>query len=134
MRQGSKITLMGQNGAGKSSLFKLITGEEKPQSGRISLARDATVAIGRQTIPRDQLALTLAEFFAQFFSGKEWELPMKIKEVLEIVNLPMPPLEKKIKEFSGGQQARLLLASALIQNPDILLLDEPTNNLDYDGK
>src|SRR3989344_6008894 len=77
MRQGSKITLMGQNGAGKSSLFKLITGEEKPQSGRISLARDATVAIGRQTIPRDQLALTLAEFFAQFFSGKEWELPMK---------------------------------------------------------
>jgi len=49
-----------------------------------------------------------------------------------VVNLKAP-LDKKIKDFSGGQQARLLLASALIQNPDILLLDEPTNNLDKDG-
>ena len=113
LRGGSKITLMGQNGAGKSSLFKLITGEDKPQSGRVSLDRDATVAIGRQTIPRDQLDLTLAEFFTQFSKSKEWELEMHIREVLEIVNLPMPPLEKKIREFSGGQQARLLLASAL---------------------
>lgn len=133
LRGGSKITLMGQNGAGKSSLFKLITGEDKPQSGRVSLDRDATVAIGRQTIPRDQLDQTLAEFFMQFSKSKEWELEMHIREVLEIVNLPMPPLDKKIREFSGGQQARLLLASALIQNPDILLLDEPTNNLDYAG-
>ncbi|MFZ2299557.1 MAG: ATP-binding cassette domain-containing protein [Candidatus Moraniibacteriota bacterium] len=133
MRAGSKVTLMGQNGAGKSSLFKLITGEEKPQSGRVSLDRDATVALGRQTIPRDQLDRTVTEFFAQFWKGKEWELEMHIKEVLEVVNLPMPELKKKIREFSGGQQARLLLASALIQNPDILLLDEPTNNLDYEG-
>jgi ATPase subunit of ABC transporter with duplicated ATPase domains len=133
MRQGSKITLMGQNGAGKSSLFKLITGEMKPQSGRISLDPGATVAIRRQTIPREQLDFTLKDFFAQFFKGKEWELPMRIKEVLQVVNLPLPSLEKKIREFSGGQQARLLLASALIQNPDILLLDEPTNNLDYAG-
>ncbi|MGK2848970.1 MAG: ABC-F family ATP-binding cassette domain-containing protein [Minisyncoccota bacterium] len=133
MRRGAKITLMGQNGAGKSSLFKLITGEEKPQSGRISLARDSVVALGRQTIPRDQLDVTLEEFFMPFFRGKEWELALRIKEVLEIVNLPLPPLDKKIRNFSGGQQARLLLASALIQDPDILLLDEPTNNLDYAG-
>lgn len=133
LRGGAKVTLMGQNGAGKSSLFKLITGEEKQESGRISLNRDAAVAIGRQTILREQLDLTLAEFFALFFKGKEWELPARIKEVLEIVNLTLPSLEKKIREFSGGQQARLLLASALIQDPDILLLDEPTNNLDYAG-
>ncbi len=133
MRTGSKVTLMGQNGAGKSSLFKLITGAEKPSSGRISIDRDAVVALGRQTMPRDELNLTVTEFFAQFFRGKEWELPMRIKDVLEIVNLPLPPLTKKIQEFSGGQQARLLLASALIQDPDILLLDEPTNNLDYAG-
>jgi ATP-binding cassette, subfamily F, member 3 len=133
LRSGVKLTLMGQNGAGKSSLFKLIIGEEQPQNGRISLNRDARVALGRQTILRDQLDLTLTEFFTQFFQGKEWELPARIKEVLAIVNLAMPPLEKKIGEFSGGQQARLLLASALIQNPDILLLDEPTNNLDYAG-
>lgn len=133
MRAGAKITLMGQNGAGKSSLFKLITGEEKPVSGRVSIDRNVTVALARQTMSRDQLDLTITEFFAQFFRGKEWELPSRIKDVLEIVNLPLPPLTKKVREFSGGQQARLLLASALIQDPDILLLDEPTNNLDYAG-
>ena len=133
MRAGSKVTLMGQNGAGKSSLFKLITGEEKPHSGRISLDGQATVALGRQTMPRGELDLTLQEFFAQFSKGKEWELPLCIKEVLEIVNLPLPPLTKKVREFSGGQQARLLLASALIQDPDILLFDEPPTNLDYAG-
>ncbi|MGB2111317.1 MAG: ATP-binding cassette domain-containing protein, partial [Patescibacteria group bacterium] len=56
----------------------------------------------------------------------------QIAEVLKAVDLKAP-LEKQIKAFSGGQQARLLLAGALIQNPDILLLDEPTNNLDAAG-
>ena len=133
LRAGSKITLMGQNGAGKSSLFKLITGEEQPQSGRVSLDRNAVVAIGRQVIPQEQLDLTVEEYFEQFFHEKQWNIAKHIADVLEIVNLPMPPLDKKIRAFSGGQQARLLLASALIQDPDILLLDEPTNNLDYAG-
>ncbi|MBI2439271.1 MAG: ABC-F family ATP-binding cassette domain-containing protein [Candidatus Moranbacteria bacterium] len=133
VRSGMKVTLMGQNGAGKSSLFKLITGETQPQHGHISIDSLATVAIARQVIPRDELDFSVKEFFVKHFSGKEWELEMNIREVLEIVNMPMPPLEKKIREFSGGQQARLLLASALIQDPDILLLDEPTNNLDYAG-
>jgi ATP-binding cassette subfamily F protein 3 len=133
MRAGSKFTLMGQNGAGKSSLFTLITGEARPQEGRISIDKGATVAIGRQTIPRDELDLSVSDFFARYYRGKEWDLSKHIAEVLEAVNLPLPPLEKKIREFSGGQQARILLASALIQDPDILLLDEPTNNLDADG-
>ncbi len=133
VRSGAKLTLMGQNGAGKSSLFKLITREQEPQSGRISIDRDATVAIARQVIPREKLTLTVEEFFADHFPGKEWELPPAIKDVLAVVHMPVPPLDKKMNEFSGGQQARLLLASALIQDPDILLLDEPTNNLDYEG-
>ena len=133
MRAGSKITLMGQNGAGKSSLFKLITGEVKPQQGKVVVDREATVAIAKQVIPREELDMTVEDFFAQYFTEKQWNLPKLIQEVLEVVNLSVPPLDKKIREFSGGQQARLLLASALIQNPDILLLDEPTNNLDYAG-
>jgi ATPase subunit of ABC transporter with duplicated ATPase domains len=56
----------------------------------------------------------------------------KIATVLDEVNL-VAPLDKTLKQFSGGQQARLLLAHALIQEPDILLLDEPTNNLDTAG-
>ncbi|NTV55204.1 MAG: ABC-F family ATP-binding cassette domain-containing protein [Candidatus Moranbacteria bacterium] len=133
VRGGTKIALMGQNGAGKSSLFSLIMDERKPESGRISIDPNSTVAIGRQVIPRDRLDETIHDFFADGFPGKEWELPVKIKEVLEVVNLPVPPLDKKLREFSGGQQARILLASALIKDPDILLLDEPTNNLDDEG-
>jgi ATPase subunit of ABC transporter with duplicated ATPase domains len=133
VRSGVKLTLMGQNGAGKSSLFKLITGEMKPESGRISIERDATVAIAKQVLPREQLDFTVEEYFSQFFTTKQWNLPVLIADVLEVVNLPVPALDKKLREFSGGQQARLLLASALIQKPDILLLDEPTNNLDVAG-
>ncbi len=133
MRRGAKFTLMGQNGAGKSSLFKLITGELQPQAGRISLDPGSTVAIARQVIPRDELDLSVKDFFARYTDAPEWELSKRIQTVLEVVHLPMPELDKKIRTFSGGQQARLLLASALIQEPDILLLDEPTNNLDHDG-
>lgn len=133
VRAGSRITLMGQNGAGKSSLFKLITGELKPVSGAIfKTPADATIAIARQVMPKEAQELTVREYFSSAFSEEKYNLPKLIKDVFEVVHLDLP-LEKRIKEFSGGQQARLLLAHALIQNPDILLLDEPTNNLDQQG-
>ncbi len=133
VRTGSRIALMGQNGAGKSSLFKLITGEAKPTEGTIAITpKDASIAIAKQVIPRDMLELTVREYFETAFSEKKYNLDKLIREVFEVVNVQLP-LEKKLKEFSGGQQARLLLAYALIQNPDILLLDEPTNNLDQAG-
>jgi len=59
-------------------------------------------------------------------------MDMKIADTMEEVGLSIP-VERTLGECSGGQQARLLLAYALIQKPDILLLDEPTNNLDADG-
>jgi ATPase subunit of ABC transporter with duplicated ATPase domains len=133
LRRGAKFALMGQNGAGKSSLFQLITNGLQPQSGRISLDRDMTVALARQTIPREQLDWTVEEYFAQFFPERPDDLGARIANVLDIVHLPKPPIGKKLRQFSGGQQARLLLASALIQDPDLLLLDEPTNNLDAEG-
>lgn len=133
IRKGSKITLMGQNGAGKSTIFKLINGEIKPKSGKISIDQGSTIGIAKQVIEKKDFELTIEEYLKQTFID---ELPynyiVKVKESLEAVNLNLP-LDKKIKDLSGGQQARLLLAYSLIQNPDILLLDEPTNNLDADG-
>jgi ATP-binding cassette subfamily F protein 3 len=132
IRRGTKITLMGQNGAGKSTIFGLITKAHEPENGQILLQHGLTIAIGRQVIPRDQLDLTVREFFQKVFSNRVYDIDPKIDEILEVVNLHAPH-DKIIRTFSGGQQARLLLASALIQNPDLLLLDEPTNNLDKEG-
>jgi ATPase subunit of ABC transporter with duplicated ATPase domains len=75
---------------------------------------------------------TIREFFETAFDEKDYQLDKKIADILKVVNFDAPT-DKQIKDFSGGQQARLLLAYALIQHPDILLLDEPTNNLDANG-
>jgi len=135
IRKGMKVTIMGQNGAGKSTLFSLITKDKEPEEGKINLAQGATVAISRQVIPRNELNLTVREFFEKCFSKKIYNIDPRIDDVLDIVNLKGHEKvhDRIIKSFSGGQQARLLLAQALIQEPDILLLDEPTNNLDKEG-
>ncbi len=132
VRRGTKVTIMGQNGAGKSTIFHLITGALKPESGDIHIAGRLTVALARQVVSRDQLNLTVREFFQRCFAATVYDIDPKIDAVLEVVNVHAPH-ERIIRSFSGGQQARLLLASALIQDADVLLLDEPTNNLDTAG-
>lgn len=139
VRRGSKITLMGQNGAGKSTIFGLITRAIEPEEGEIHIERGLSIATARQVIPRAELELTIRDFFEKAVlrsatgkNGKIYDIDPKIERVLEVVNLKAPS-DRLVKTFSGGQQARLLLASALIQDPDLLLLDEPTNNLDKEG-
>ncbi len=132
VRRGAKITLMGQNGAGKSSLFALIMGELKPNSGKVSVTNGASIATARQVMAREDLDLSVEKYFAKAFEMVPGNLASKISKVMTAVNLDVPT-DRKVGDLSGGQQARLLLAFALIQNPDILLLDEPTNNLDQAG-
>lgn len=135
VRRGSKVTIMGQNGAGKSTLFGLITGFHSPEEGEIHMPPGVSIAIARQVIPRDEMDLTVREFFQKCFTKKIYDIDPRIDKVLEVVNLVGHEKvhDRIIKSFSGGQLARMLLASALIQEPDILLLDEPTNNLDKAG-
>jgi len=132
VRKGSKITLMGQNGAGKSTIFKLITEELKPTEGKISIDANSTIATASQMIDKQDFDLTIEEYFSKAFVDVPGNIRSQISKVMDAVNLASP-LNKKIGDLSGGQQARILLAYALIQNPDILLLDEPTNNLDKAG-
>jgi len=135
IRKGAKFTLMGQNGAGKSTIFSLLTGGCVQEEGKILITKGTTVAISRQVIPRDQMDLTVRDFFQKCFLHRVYDIDPRIDEILEVVNLKghKSVHDRIIKSFSGGQQARLLLASALIQDPDLLLLDEPTNNLDHSG-
>mgnify|MGYP003964413661 CR=1 FL=1 len=132
VRKNSKITIMGPNGAGKSTMFKLITGEIEPVEGRVLTTDDAKIAIAKQIMADEYKEMTVREYFATAFDEKKHNLDKLITDALAIVNYDIA-LDKQIKDTSGGQQARLLLAYALIQEPDILLLDEPTNNLDDDG-
>lgn len=136
VRRGAKLTLMGQNGAGKSTIFGLIVGAYEPLEGEVNIVPRTSIALSRQVIPRDDLDLTVRDFFQKVFPQKVYDIDPRIDRVLEVVNLSQGKgklHERIIRSFSGGQQARLLLASALIQDPDLLLLDEPTNNLDKQG-
>lgn len=148
VREGSKITLMGQNGAGKSTIFKMITGEYKVNEGKIHITAGKHIAIARQVMHPEDKELTVTDYFRKYSRSDAHNIDRDIREVLDAVDfVPAVPagsdltkeqvfsnfLARTIKSFSGGQQARLLLAGALIQDPDILLLDEPTNNLDAGG-
>ncbi len=132
VRKGTKLTLMGPNGAGKSTLFSLITGDSKPEEGRIVIGNDLRIAIAKQFIPHTQWGITVRDFLELGFDEKIYDIDKRAKGVFETVQLNVP-LDKTIKDLSGGQKGRLLIAQALIQEPDILLLDEPTNNLDKAG-
>lgn len=148
IRQGQKLTLMGPNGAGKSTLFSLITEENKPLEGRLIRGEHLKITLAKQFIPQSKWELTVREYLEEAFSEKVYDIDKKAEAIFTLLNLEpihktkdiqtkkdetLLLLNKKIKVLSGGQKGKLLIAQALISNPDILLLDEPTNNLDKEA-
>src|SRR3989344_3387572 len=87
VRRGAKITLMGQNGAGKSTIFQLILGILEPDLGFVHCAPKLAIAAAKQTIPRGQLGLTVREFFEKCFAHKVYELAPGHVEALKVVIL-----------------------------------------------
>jgi len=132
VRRNSIVTIIGQNGAGKSTIFKLLLGKLKPQRGKVNIETGARIGIAEQMVPPKMLELTILDYFKTALPEVKYGIEGDIVKILNTVNLETP-LDKFVKELSGGQKARLLLAYALISNPDVLLLDEPTNNLDKVG-
>ncbi len=132
VREGSKMTLMGQNGAGKSTLFSLIRGDRKAKDGKVHMADGVTIGSALQSVDRADFDLTIDDYFKRAYEEVPRNVDVAINEAMNAVNLTTPR-DRKVGDLSGGQQARLLLAYALVQHPDILLLDEPTNNLDTEG-
>jgi len=132
VRKGIKLTLMGPNGAGKSTLFSMIMGDLPLEEGRVIVGQGLRVALAKQFIPHTKWSMTVRAFLEEAFEEKIYDIDKRAIAVFETVALTVP-LDKHIKDLSGGQKGRLLIAQALIQEPDILLLDEPTNNLDKAG-
>ena len=145
IEDGEFCFLVGASGSGKSTIIKLITGELKPTSGTVHVNGYSLERIRKREIPflRRTVGVVFQDFrlianmtvyenvaFAMRVIGaKEKEIRERVPYVLELVGL-----ESKAKrhpgELSGGEQQRLAIARALVNNPSTIIADEPTGNLD----
>jgi len=162
---GERVCLVGRNGTGKTTLFRVITGAAAPDDGEIWRMETLRVAHLEQEVPPDteqtifevvagglgELGPLLAEFhnlthhhglaqreslraLAQLQGRIEtldgWNINQKVETMLTRLNLPA---DKPLTDCSGGTRRQVMLARALVSEPDLLLLDEPTNHLDINA-
>lgn len=131
-----RIALVGKNGAGKTSLLRLITGKEQPTSGNISFAANITIGYLPQVMLHTD-GNTLQQEVMSIFAGDTPEEEAKhIAEMDKTIiglGFERKDLARPCSEFSGGWRMRIELAKILLQHPDLLLLDEPTNHLDIES-
>ena len=155
-----RICLIGRNGAGKTSLLRLLTGEIQPDHGEIQTKADLRISKLQQNLP-DSLELTAREFVSQGLDTirgwvREYETltagdadPQRLRDIEKlqlrieaadgwhaeqrieaILSELQLPADKRMSELSGGWRRRVALGKALVSKPELLLLDEPTNHLD----
>ena len=128
MNAGDRLGLVGRNGHGKSTLFKLILGQEEPDSGEITIPRGYRIGHLEQHLHFTQPTI-LAEA-ALGLPEEESHSIYKAEGILFGLGFSHADLERAPREFSGGFQIRINLAKLLVSEPNLLLLDEPTNYLD----
>jgi ABC transport system ATP-binding/permease protein len=163
---GERVCLIGRNGTGKSTLLRIVSGEEAPQAGRVwrqpalrigRLAQDAEVVDDRSVFDvvadglgdlgglaaayhhaavevaalGDETSLAALGRLQQALEERDgWRLEQRVEHVLARLDLPA---DARVATLSGGWRRRVLLARALVGEPDLLLLDEPTNHLDIEA-
>jgi len=130
IQEGERIGLIGRNGAGKSSLLKLLDGRTQPDDGDISRASGLRVATVEQEPELDENATVFDVVCNTGAEHEDWQRPSRVRATLEKLGLPA---DAQIAGLSGGTRKRVALARALVDEPDLLLLDEPTNHLDFEG-
>ena len=129
VKRGDVLTILGPNGAGKTVLLKALLGV-LPYKGEIKWEKEVKIGYVPQRLPFiKDIPMSVGEFFQLKEALKE-----EIKEVLNSVGLKENFLNKKIGELSSGQFQRILVAWALIKNPNVLLFDEPTTGIDIGGE
>ncbi len=125
---GERIGLVGRNGYGKTTLFRIITGEAHPDSGSITIPKYYRIGYVQQTLEFTKGTI-LEEGMTGLQEG-ERDHHWKVEKILAGLGFTVKDMSRKPEEFSGGYQVRLNLAKVLASDPDMLLLDEPTNYLD----
>ena len=160
INQGQKIALIAKNGTGKTTLLKIIAGDDSPDTGEVNQRKGTRIAYLAQE-PVLNIALSVEECILQsnneiihviaryeealknpedeeayqlafdaMDQHQAWDFETQYKQILS--KLKLDQLEAKVGSLSGGQRKRIALAIALLEKPDVLILDEPTNHLDLE--
>ncbi|QCC92160.1 ABC-F family ATP-binding cassette domain-containing protein [Enterobacter cloacae] len=131
LKKGDRIGLLGDNGCGKSTLLKVLDGTGSPAAGSVALAGHCLMARVEQHLPEAIYPLTMLDaVLAQLPTTERESLRWKAETLLAGMGFTPQDMALTSATLSGGQHTRLLLARALIGEPDLLLLDEPSNHLD----
>lgn len=131
LKKGDRIGLIGYNGCGKSTLLQVLDGTIVPNSGSVALANHCLMARVEQHLPDTLLAQPLLQAVLAKLPVLERESQRwQAERLLAEMGFTPDEVLQRASTLSGGQHTRLLLARALIQQPDLLLLDEPGNHLD----
>ena len=155
---GAHVGLVGRNGAGKTTLFRLIAGELFPESGGVTLPKDAHIGRVEQEAPGGEKTLIdfvleadveraqlmreaesasdphhIAEIHTRLVDIDAHSAPARAARILSGLGFGNSEQASELENFSGGWRMRVALAAVLFARPDLLLLDEPTNYLDLEG-
>ncbi|MFC5500835.1 ABC-F family ATP-binding cassette domain-containing protein [Lysinimonas soli] len=129
--EGDRIGVVGRNGDGKSTLLRLLSGRQQPDSGRVTRRGGVTIGMLDQS---DALVtgLTVAQSVVGERPEHEWAGDARVREVIAglVGDIPWDAL---VDDLSGGQRRRVALAALLTHDWDVVFLDEPTNHLDVEG-
>lgn len=129
---GERIGVVGRNGGGKSTLLKLILGEERPDTGRVTVTGGTRIASvdQRGELPADT---SVRSIIVGDGAVHEWAGDAEVRNILSGLGLATVGLDADVARLSGGERRRVALSAALVQQADLLVLDEPTNHLDVEG-
>ncbi len=131
--KGERVCVLGRNGAGKSSLLKLLSREIVPDSGEVWIRPGTrTASLAQEVSPSSEVRVreVLREGASAHGADEEWRAQLDVDQVIARLELAG---DARMADLSGGWRRRVMLGRALVAQPDLLLLDEPTNHLDIEA-